>query len=55
MESPYLFNIKTDPKEEHDILVTNTWVGGPILGLVHAFRESMKQYPNTLPGAEGPE
>lgn len=54
LESPYLFNIKTDPKEEHDILVTNTWVMGPMLGLAHEMKESFKTHPNVLPGADGP-
>ena len=54
LESPYLFNIVSDPKEEHDILVTNTWVGEPILRLVHDFKASFETHPNTLPGADAP-
>ena len=54
LESPYLFNIVSDPKEEHNILATNTWVGEPMLRLVHDFKASMADHPNTAPGAEAP-
>ncbi len=54
LESPYLFNIVADPKEEHNVLATSTWVGEPILRLVHDFKASMDAYPNTIPGADGP-
>ncbi|OZI60638.1 arylsulfatase [Bordetella genomosp. 11] len=52
LESPYLFNITRDPKEETDVLVFNTWVMGPILKLVKAFNDSVKAFPNTPPGQE---
>jgi arylsulfatase len=51
LESPYLFNITRDPKEESDVLVFNTWVMGPMLRMVRAFNESCAKYPNTPPGA----
>jgi arylsulfatase len=51
LESPYLFNILSDPKEETDVLVFNTWVMGPMLRMVKAFNESVQTYPNTPPGA----
>lgn len=51
LESPYLFNIKSDPKEETDVLVFNTWVMGPMLRMVKAFNESVQAHPNTVPGA----
>jgi arylsulfatase len=41
LESPYLFNVVRDPKEEHDVLVHNTWVMGPMLRLVQAFKASL--------------
>ncbi|MBS0340005.1 MAG: arylsulfatase [Proteobacteria bacterium] len=50
LESPYLFNITRDPKEETDVLVYNTWVLGPVLKLVKAFQDSFLQHPNTPPG-----
>ena len=41
LESPYLFNVVRDPKEEHDVLVHNTWVMGPMLRLLQAFKASL--------------
>ena len=49
LESPYLFNITRDPKEETDVLVFNTWVMGPILRIVQAFNQSCVAHPNTPP------
>ncbi|APR94581.1 arylsulfatase [Pandoraea thiooxydans] len=31
-------------------LTHNTWALGPMLKLVRAFKESVRTYPNTLPG-----
>lgn len=50
LESPYLFNLTQDPKEESDVLITNTWVLGPVLRLVQAFNESCQRFPNIPPG-----
>ncbi len=50
LESPYLFNITRDPKEETDVLVYNTWVLGPVLKLVKSFQDSFQKHPNTPPG-----
>jgi arylsulfatase len=54
LESPYLFNVKTDMKEEYDIFVTNTWVAGPIMRLIQDYERSMQEFPNVSPGANGP-
>jgi arylsulfatase len=51
LESPYLFNLTRDPKEETDVLVHNTWVMGPMLRMVRDFNESARRYPHTVPGA----
>ena len=51
LESPYLFNIIRDPKEETDVLVFNTWVMGPMLRMLKVFNDSCLQFPNTPPGA----
>lgn len=51
LESPYLFNITRDPKEETDVLVFNTWVLGPMLRMVQAFNQSCAAHPNTPAGA----
>lgn len=54
LESPYLFNLMRDPKEESDVLVFNTWVLGPMLRMVKAFNDSVETFPNTKPGAKDP-
>ncbi len=54
LESPYLFNLKQDPKEESDILIYNTWVLGPILKMVQAFNATCAAHPNTPPGKPDP-
>ncbi|HUG58997.1 MAG TPA: sulfatase-like hydrolase/transferase, partial [Candidimonas sp.] len=50
LESPYLFNLLADPKEESDVLILNTWVLGPALKMMHRFNESCAAHPNTIPG-----
>ena len=50
LESPYLFNVTRDPKEETDVLVHNTWVMGPMLRMVKAFNDSAQKHPHTPPG-----
>ena len=50
LESPYLFNLTRDPKEETDVLVFNTWVMGPVLRMMQGFNQSCAAHPNTPPG-----
>ncbi len=50
LESPYLFNITRDPKEETDVLVFNTWVMGPVLRMIRDFNASAAAHPHTPPG-----
>lgn len=50
LESPYLFNTTRDPKEETDVLVSNTWVLGPMERMIQQFDASCVKYPNTPPG-----
>lgn len=45
LESPYLFNVIRDPKEESDILAYNTWVLQPILKMRTEFQKSLKNDP----------
>ncbi len=49
LESPMLFHLIQDPKEETNIAVANTWAFGPIIEMVEAFQESVKQYPHVPP------
>lgn len=51
LESPYLFNLLRDPKEETDVGTEHSWVRGPIRRMIHAFQESLKRHPPIPPGA----
>lgn len=51
LESPLLFNLTQDPKEETDVLIFNTWVMNPVLKMVRQFNLSCAAHPNTAPGA----
>ena len=54
LESPYLFHLKRDPKEESNVLVENTWVIGPMRRMMLAFQHSAARHPHTPPGAPDP-
>jgi hypothetical protein len=54
LESPYLFHLKRDPKEESNVLVENTWVMGPMKKMILAFQQSATTHPHTPPGAPDP-
>jgi arylsulfatase A-like enzyme len=43
---PNLYNIFTDPKEEHNILGDNAWVMGPYLKAIGAYKKSLVDDPN---------
>jgi hypothetical protein len=45
LESPYLFNVVRDPKEESDVMAFNTWVLQPMLKLRTAFEKSLRSDP----------
>lgn len=51
LETPYVFNIVQDPKEESDVNTTQGWVRGPIRRMVNAFQDSLKRFPPVPPGA----
>jgi len=51
LESPYLFNLIQDPKEETDVHTPASWARTPIRRMVHAFQESLKKHPPIPPGA----
>ncbi|MGZ5257117.1 MAG: arylsulfatase [Burkholderiales bacterium] len=51
LESPYLFNLIQDPKEETDVNTSASWARTPIRRLMHDFQESLKKYPPIAPGA----
>ena len=51
LETPYLFNLVQDPKEQTDVNSTQGWVRGPIRRMVAAFQESLRHDPPIPPGA----
>jgi arylsulfatase len=51
LESPYVFNLTQDPKEETDVNTAASWVRTPMRRMMHAFQESLKKHPAIPPGA----
>ena len=51
LETPWLFNIKRDPKEETDAAMDDGWVRGPMRRMVMAFAQSLRTHPPIPPGA----
>ena len=51
LETPYLFNLVQDPKEESDVSSTQGWVRGPIRKMIDSFQKSLKAAPPIPPGA----
>lgn len=51
LESPLLFNLIQDPKEETDLNTVASWVRTPIRRMMHEFQESLKAHPPIPPGA----
>jgi arylsulfatase A-like enzyme len=51
LESPLLFNLIQDPKEETDVNTTAGWVRTPIRRMMHDFQEGLKRNPPIPPGA----
>lgn len=52
LETPYLFDLVQDPKEETDLNVTGAgWARGPMRKMILDFMGSLKAYPPIPPGA----
>ncbi len=51
LETPYLFNLTRDPKEETDVGSEFSWVRGPLRRMILAFQQSLKANPPVPPGA----
>jgi arylsulfatase len=43
---PQLFNIESDPREEHNVAEQYDWVSGPLLKVVADYQETLKDHPN---------
>ena len=51
LETPWVFNLVQDPKEETDVGTQASWVRGPLRRLIHQFQESLREHPPIPPGA----
>jgi arylsulfatase A-like enzyme len=51
LETPWLFNLKRDPKEETDVAMDDGWVRGPIRRMMMNFTQSLRAHPPIPPGA----
>ena len=51
LETPYIFNLIRDPKEETNVATEESWVRGPMLQLLRKFQETLKAHPPIPPGA----
>jgi arylsulfatase A-like enzyme len=51
LESPLIFNVVQDPKEETDQHTAASWVRTPMRRLIHEFQEGLKTHPPIPPGA----
>jgi arylsulfatase len=51
LETPWIFNLLRDPKEQTQVTTEENWVRGPILRLLAAFQASLKEHPPIPPGA----
>jgi arylsulfatase A-like enzyme len=51
LETPWLFNIKRDPKEETDAAIDDGWVRGPIRRMILAFEQTLREHRPIPPGA----
>jgi arylsulfatase A-like enzyme len=51
LETPYIFNLLRDPKEETNSATEESWVRGPMLRLLAGFQDSLRAHPPIPPGA----
>jgi arylsulfatase A-like enzyme len=51
---PFLFNLYTNPREDPDKQITDSWVIGPVLKMIGEFEASTKKYPLIAMGTPDP-
>ena len=51
LETPWLFNLTRDPKEETDVNMQESWGRRPLRLLIQEFQAALKQHPPIPPGA----
>jgi arylsulfatase A-like enzyme len=52
LETPWLFNIKRDPKEETDAAMEDGWVRGPMRKMIMAFNKTLLEHKPIPPGVD---
>ena len=51
LETPWIFNVTRDPKEETEVGTECSWVRGPFRRLIDGFQDSLKRNPPIPPGS----
>jgi arylsulfatase A-like enzyme len=51
---PFLFNLYTNPREDTDKQITDSWVIGPVLKMIGEFEASVKKHPLIAMGTADP-
>lgn len=51
---PWIFNIEDDPKELWNINTSSAWIAAAAAKPLLDYKASIKRYPNTMPGGDGP-
>jgi len=51
---PLLFNLYTNPREDEDKVITDSWIFGPVLKMVGEFEASVKKHPLIAMGTPDP-
>jgi arylsulfatase len=51
LETPWIFNVVQDPKEETELSVQASWVRRPLRLLIENFQDSLRRHPPIPPGA----
>jgi arylsulfatase len=51
---PFLFNLYTNPREDTEKQITDSWVIGPVLKMIGEFEASVKKYPLIAMGTPDP-
>jgi arylsulfatase A-like enzyme len=51
LETPFVFNLTRDPKEETDVGNEYSWARTPLRRMIHEFQQSLKKHPPIPPGA----
>jgi hypothetical protein len=51
---PLLFNLYTNPREDTEKVITDSWISGPVLKMVGEFEASVKKHPLIAMGTPDP-